>query len=48
MPSTKLIVDSGSTKAEWCLINGEQKDFFITQGLSTYFLNSAQIESILQ
>jgi N-acetylglucosamine kinase-like BadF-type ATPase len=48
MPSTKLIVDSGSTKAEWCLLTGEQKVFFITQGLSPYFLSSPQIEEIIQ
>lgn len=47
MPSTKLIVDSGSTKAEWCLINGAQNQFFITQGLSPYFLSSPQIEAIV-
>ena len=48
MPSIKLIVDSGSTKAEWCLIDGEQQRFFTTQGLSPYFLSSSQIEDILQ
>ncbi|MEO7801725.1 MAG: N-acetylglucosamine kinase [Ginsengibacter sp.] len=48
MPSTKLIVDSGSTKAEWCLIIGDQKQFFVTQGLSPYFLSALQIEDVIQ
>jgi N-acetylglucosamine kinase-like BadF-type ATPase len=48
MPHVKLIVDSGSTKAEWCLIDGTQKSFFVTQGLSPYFLSALQIEEILQ
>lgn len=44
----KLIADSGSTKAEWCLIKGKQKKTFITQGLSPYFLTSVQIQKILE
>jgi len=44
----RLIADSGSTKAEWCLINGKTKKTFITQGLSPYFLSAEQIEYIMQ
>jgi len=44
----KLIADSGSTKAEWCLLDGKKKRNFITQGLSPYFLSSDQIQNILQ
>jgi glucosamine kinase len=44
----KLIADSGSTKAEWCLLDGKKKRNFITQGLSPYFLSSDQIQDILQ
>jgi glucosamine kinase len=43
-----LIADSGSTKCEWCLLNGNKKQIVITQGLSPYFLNMVQIESILR
>ncbi len=42
-----LIADSGSTKAEWCLLNGKKKRTFYTQGLSPYFLNTDQIAAII-
>jgi len=45
--SIKLIADSGATKAEWCLLDGKKKKSFITQGISPYFLNGAQIEEIV-
>ncbi|MBS1512235.1 MAG: N-acetylglucosamine kinase [Bacteroidetes bacterium] len=44
----KLIADSGSTKAEWCLLNGKSKKIVYTQGLSPYFLNTRQIQEILE
>ncbi len=44
----KLIADSGSSKAEWCLINGKTKKTFLTQGLSPYFLSAEQIEYIIE
>jgi N-acetylglucosamine kinase-like BadF-type ATPase len=44
----KLIADSGSTKAEWCLIDGKKKKTFITQGLSPYFFTSEQIQKIIE
>ena len=43
-----LIADSGSSKAEWCLLNGKQKKTFLTQGLSPYFLSGEQIVYILE
>ncbi len=46
--AVKLIADSGSTKAEWCLIDGGKKKTFITQGLSPYFLSLQQIQKILE
>jgi N-acetylglucosamine kinase-like BadF-type ATPase len=47
MTPTKLIADSGATKAEWCLIHkGSQRTLF-TQGISPYFLNAAQISELL-
>jgi glucosamine kinase len=44
----KLIADSGSTKAEWCLIDGKKKKTIFTQGLSPYFLTSEQIQQVLE
>ena len=44
----KLIADSGSTKAEWCLIDGKKKKTFYTQGLSPYFLNTEQVQHIIE
>lgn len=43
----KLIADSGSTKVEWCLLDGKKRKIFFTQGLSPYFLTSPQIQEIL-
>lgn len=47
MSSTKLIADSGATKAEWCLLTDGQKKIIITQGISPYFLNTEQITDLL-
>jgi glucosamine kinase len=44
----KLIADSGSSKTEWCLVNGKSRKTFLTQGLSPYFLSSEQIEYIIE
>ena len=44
----KLIADSGSTKAEWCLLDGKKKRTFFTEGLSPYFLSAEQIQKILE
>jgi len=43
-----LIADSGSTKAEWCLLDGKKKKTVITQGISPYFLNGEQIKTLLE
>jgi len=48
MPSTKLIADSGATKAEWCLVNNRKKKTIFTHGISPYFLNSQQIAELLK
>jgi N-acetylglucosamine kinase-like BadF-type ATPase len=45
--SVKLIADSGSSKTEWCLINGNKKTLIKTQGISPYFLNVEQVIQIL-
>jgi len=47
MPTIKLIADSGSTKAEWCLLEGGKKKIIFTQGISPYFLNTNQIAELL-
>ncbi len=44
----RLIADSGATKAEWCLINKGKKKAIFTQGISPYFLNTEQIQDLLQ
>lgn len=46
--SIKLICDSGSTKAEWCLLNSKSKKIVTTQGLSPYFLTTQQIQQIIE
>ena len=44
-----LIADSGATKCEWCLLDaGKKPRIVFTQGISPYFLNTPQIESILR
>jgi glucosamine kinase len=43
-----LIADSGSTKAEWCLLDGKKKKTIITQGISPYFLSAGQIQELLE
>ena len=47
MPAT-LLADSGATKAEWCLINNGKRRTLFTQGISPYFLSTAEIISLLQ
>ncbi|MBM3443213.1 MAG: N-acetylglucosamine kinase [Bacteroidetes bacterium] len=48
MPTVKLIADSGSTKAEWCLMRGKRRTTVFTQGISPYFFDGPQIESLLR
>ena len=43
-----LIADSGSTKAEWCLLSNGRKQIIETQGASPYFLNEQQIMAMMQ
>jgi len=45
--SVKLIADSGATKCEWCLIIDGKKKTILTQGISPYFFDEAQIVTIL-
>jgi N-acetylglucosamine kinase-like BadF-type ATPase len=47
MSKTKLIADSGATKAEWCLVNNGKIKTIFTQGISPYFLNTEQIQKLL-
>lgn len=44
---TILIADSGATKCEWCYIDGKKNTTIMTQGISPYFLNIPEMESIL-
>jgi glucosamine kinase len=43
-----LIADSGSTKAEWCLVSNGRKQIIETQGASPYFLNEQQLTAMMQ
>lgn len=43
-----LIADSGSTKCEWSLVEKKKRTTLHTTGISPYFLNTAQIESLLR
>ena len=43
-----LIADSGATKCEWCLLNKGKKKIIYTQGISPYFLQSGQMQQILE
>ena len=47
MSKTKLIADSGATKAEWCFVKNGKKKTIFTQGISPYFLNTDQIKELL-
>jgi glucosamine kinase len=42
-----LIADGGSTKCEWCLLQGGKKKTVKTQGLSPYFLDAAGIGEVM-
>ncbi|MFI5133457.1 MAG: N-acetylglucosamine kinase [Chitinophagales bacterium] len=48
MALTKLIADSGATKAEWCLLQNGKKKTIFTQGISPYFLSTQQITDLLK
>ena len=43
-----LIAESGSTKTDWCLIQGNRKKTFKTQGINPYFLLEKEILSIFE
>jgi glucosamine kinase len=44
----KLIIDSGSTKSDWCLLSAGRKKCASTQGISPYFQTGAQIREVLE
>jgi N-acetylglucosamine kinase-like BadF-type ATPase len=44
-----LLADSGATKCEWCLAETKRRTKTVfTQGISPYFLDTAQIETIIR
>ncbi len=43
-----LIADSGATKCEWCLVTDGKRKRIFTQGISPYFLDSLQIQTLLR
>jgi len=48
MAATKLIVESGATKAEWCLIGSGKKKSALTQGISPYFFTEQKVIDLLE
>lgn len=48
MATIKLIADSGATKAEWTVLGAGKTRTLTTQGISPYFLDTAQISDLLQ
>jgi glucosamine kinase len=48
MATIKLIADAGSTKVEWCLLNGKKKKIVRTVGISPYFLSQQEIATLIQ
>lgn len=44
---TILIADSGSTKADWCLLHGGLPHYYRTSGISPYLLTETRIREIL-
>ena len=42
-----LIADSGATKAEWTLTGNGRKKTIFTQGISPYFLDTAQVVQLV-
>ncbi|MGN7720875.1 N-acetylglucosamine kinase [Chitinophaga sp. 22620] len=44
----KLVADSGSTKTEWCLMDGKLRSTYNTQGISPYFQTSVQMEELIR
>jgi N-acetylglucosamine kinase-like BadF-type ATPase len=48
MPTIKLIADSGSTKTEWCLLDKKKKTIINSPGMSPYFIDGVQMESIIK
>ncbi len=48
MMPVSLIADSGATKAEWVLLDNAKRKTLFTQGISPYFLNTSEIESVVR
>jgi glucosamine kinase len=48
MPTTILIVESGATKAEWCLVGSGKKKSVTTQGISPFFFNEQKIIDLVE
>lgn len=43
-----LIADSGSTKCEWCVVDGKKTKRIFTTGISPYFLNGDEIKALIE
>ena len=47
MEKVTLIADSGSTKAEWCVLKKNKKQIVFTEGISPYFMEKNEIVGLL-
>ena len=45
--SVRIIADSGSTKCEWCIINGNKKKVILTKGINPYFMTIEETVQVL-
>lgn len=43
-----LIADSGSTKASWCAVKNNEKQFFQTKGINPFFMSSDEIRGEIE
>jgi N-acetylglucosamine kinase-like BadF-type ATPase len=48
MAGVILIVESGATKAEWCLAGSSKKKSVVTQGISPFFFTEQKIVELVQ
>lgn len=43
-----LIADSGATKTEWCLTDGEESQTIYTEGLNPYYHSTSSIKNVVE
>ena len=48
MAKNYIIADSGATKCQWTIVQSKKKTTLSTEGISPYFLNAAQIQTLVE